>query len=161
MMAAAAVTTIGFVLSGIGCAAADPNNPVPVDPNVVSDSTAWSSPGPVSNPNGQQGVSAVYTHRDSTRTITNTILVFPDPGAAAAALTAPEVANSKTQTVAVGSGGKLTAGKSLDGAQSLSVLQFTEGNDAVTVQFAGPLKDPAPVDFVTEYGQAQDNSLRS
>jgi hypothetical protein len=153
--------TVGFAVGGIGCAAADLNNPAPVDPNTVTDSTAWSTPGPVWNPSGQQGVSAVYTHRDSTRTITDTILVFPDPGSAAASLTAPQVANGKTQPVAVGTGGKLTAGKSQDGAQSMSILQFTEGNGAVTIQFAGPPTDPAPVDFVTEYGQAQDNSLKA
>ncbi|MDT5096045.1 MAG: hypothetical protein QOH60_5408 [Mycobacterium sp.] len=160
-LAATTAMTIGLAVVGIGGAAADPGNPTPVDPNVITDSTAWSTPGPVWNPNGQQGVTAVYTHRDSTRTITNTILVFPDPGSATAALTDPQVTNGKAQPVAVGAGGRLTAGKSADGAQSMSVLQFTEGNDAVTINFIGPLKDPAPVDFVTEYGQAQDNSLKA
>jgi hypothetical protein len=159
-LVATTAMTIGLTFGGNCAAAADPGNPMPVDPNVVTDSTAWSTPGPVWNPNGQQGVTAVYTHRDSTRMITNTILVFADPGSAAGALTAPQVVNGKTQPVAVGTSGELTAGKSPNGTQSVSVLQFVEGNDATTIEFAGPPNDPAPVDFVTEYGRAQDNALR-
>jgi hypothetical protein len=163
-LVATTAVTIGVTIGGLGCAAADPGTPVPVDPNVVTDSNAFSAAPPVQNPDGQMGVTAVYSHRDGTRQITNTILIFPDPAAATAAMNGPNVSqrvvNGKTQPVVVGTSGTLIAGKSPDGSQSVSVLQFSEGNAMTTVEFAGPPNDPVPVDLVTEYGQQQDAALR-
>src|SRR4029450_6327308 len=84
---------------------------LPVDPNLITDSLAYSAAPPVFNPNGQPGVQAVYTHRDGSRQITSTVLVLPDAQAATAALDgaraelAGKVANGKTQPAAVGAGG--------------------------------------------------------
>src|SRR5262249_49652562 len=82
--AAAAIMT----LSGFGYAAAQPSDfsTLPVDPNLVTDSLAYSASPPVFNPNGQPGIETVYTHRDGSRTITSTILVLPDAQAATAPL---------------------------------------------------------------------------
>ena len=66
---ATALVTVGIAVGGFGSAAAAPGDysTLPVDPNVVTDSTAYSAAAPILNPNGQPGVTAVYTHRDGTR----------------------------------------------------------------------------------------------
>ncbi|MBE1550206.1 hypothetical protein GGC64_004246 [Mycobacterium sp. OAS707] len=160
--AAAAVLT----MSGFGYAAAQPGDfsTLPVDPNLITDSLAYNAAPAVYNPNGQPGVETVYTHRDGSRTITTTVLVLPDAGAAAAALDGARaglaVANGKSQPAAVGSGGTMLTGMSPDGSKSVTVLSFTEGNTATTIEFAGAPKDPAPSDLVLELGRKQDTAIR-
>jgi hypothetical protein len=111
-------------------------------------------------------VQAVYTHRDGSRQITSTILVLPDAQAATAALDgaraelAGKVANGHTQPAAVGSGGTMVSGVSPDGAKSVTMLSFAQGNAATTIEFDGAPKDPAPADLVLELGQKQDTAIR-
>jgi hypothetical protein len=162
--ATAAVLTMG----GFGYAAAQPGDfsTLPVDPNLITDSLAYSAAPPVFNPNGQPGVQAVYTHRDGSRQITSTVLVLPDAQAATAALDgaraelAGKVANGKTQPAAVGSGGTMLTGTSPDGSKSVTVLSFAEGNTATTLEFDGASTDPAPSDLVLELGRKQDTAIR-
>jgi hypothetical protein len=162
--AAAALMTIG----GFGYAAAQPGDfsTLPVDPNLITDSLAYNAAPPIFNPNGQPGVEAVYTHRDGSRQITSTILVLPDAQAATGALDgaraalAGKVANGKTQPAAVGSGGTMLTGMSPDASKSVTVLSFTEGNTATTIEFDGAPNDPAPSDLVLELGRKQDTAVR-
>ena len=76
----AAAFTIGAALGGLGSAAASPGDysTLPVDPNLVTDSQAYSAAPLVVNPNGQPGVTAAYNHRNGGIQITSTILVLPD-----------------------------------------------------------------------------------
>jgi hypothetical protein len=153
---------------GIGTAAAQPVDygSLPVDPNAITDSTAYAVAAPVQNPDGQPGVMTVYTHRDGTRQITNTILVLADAPAATAAMDqsrtelAGQVVESTTQPAPVGTGGMILTGSSPDRTQSVAVLTFTEGDAFTTIEFEGPPNDPAPVDLVTEYGQRQATAIR-
>jgi hypothetical protein len=137
-----------------------------VNPNNVWDTTAYSAVPPTPNPNGQTGVRDVYTHRDQTRQITDTILVLSDPSAATASLKKTQaglgntVVNSKAQPAPVGTGGTIVTGSSPDGSKAVSVLLFTEGKAAATVEFAGSPKDPATPDVVTEFGQQQDTAIK-
>jgi hypothetical protein len=137
-----------------------------VNPNIVWDTTAYTAAPPIQNPNGQTGIQDVYTHRDSTRKITDTILVLADPSAAAASLQQTQaglgsrVANGKTQPAPVGTGGTIVSGPSPDGSKAVSVLLFAEGKAATTVEFDGPPKDPAPTDAIVEYGQQLDNAIK-
>ncbi len=163
--AAAALLGIGTTIGGLGSAAAQPNDygTLPVDPNLVTDSLAYNAAPPVFDPNGQPGVTAVYTHRGGERQITNTILVLPDAQAATAAVggaAVGKVANGQTQPAAVGSGGTIVSGMSPDGTKSVTVLTFTQGNAAATIEFDGPPRDPAPADFVVELGQKQDTAIK-
>ncbi|MDT7765708.1 MAG: hypothetical protein QOC63_5128 [Mycobacterium sp.] len=166
--AAAAVVTAGVAVGGFGYAAAQPGDfsTLPVDPNLVTDSLAYSAAPPIFNPNGQPGVETVYSHRDGSRQITSTILVLPDAQAATAALDgaraelAGRVANGQTQPAAVGSGGTMVSGVSPDGSKSVTVLSFTQGNAATTIEFDGAPKDPAPADLVLELGQKQDTAVK-
>jgi hypothetical protein len=69
------------------------------------------------------------------------------------------VVNGKTQSAAVGNKGTVVSGTSPDGTQAVSVLRFVEGNTLATVEFAGPQRDPAPIDFIVDYGQHQDAAI--
>jgi len=135
-----------------------------VDPNLVTDSQAYSTAPLVVNPNGQPGVTAVYNHRNGGMQITNTILILPDAAGVSAALggldAAAKVAGGQTQPAAVGTGGTMVSGMSPDGSKSVTVVTFTRGNAAAMLEFDGPPKDPAPADLVTELGQKQDTAIR-
>ena len=160
---------VGVTVFGIGSAVADPADytVLLMNPNEVTDSMAYSVAAPVLNPNNQQGVSAVYSHRDGVRQISESVLALPDAAAATAAMNASQgeaenrMANEKTQPVQVGTGGTLLTGSSPDGSKSVSVLLFTQGNAAATVEFDGPPNDPAPTDFVVDLGQKQDSTIRN
>ena len=167
-LAAAAIVTAGATVGGFGYAAAQPGDfsALPVDPNLITDSQAYSAAPPVFNPNGQAGIETVYTHRDGSRTIASTILILPDAQAAVAALdgaraeSAGRVANGKSQPAAVGSEGTVLTGMSPDGSKSVTILWFAEGNTATTVEFDGAPKDPVPPDLALELGQKQDTVIK-
>jgi hypothetical protein len=167
-LTAAALLAAGMTIGGFSPAAAQPGDfaAVSVSPNVITDSAAYTAAVPVIDPNGQPGVTTVYTHRDNTRQITNTILFLPDPQAATAALSqiqsglGNQVANGKTQPAAVGTGGTVVTGLSPDGTKSVSVLLFTEGNAAGSIEFEGPKNDSVPLDMVVDYGQKQDTAIK-
>ena len=162
----AALFSAGLTL-GAGLAAAQPDDysALIIDPNVVTDSQAYTAGTPTLNPGGQPGASTVFTHRDGGRTITDTVWVLSDPAAASSALNQAQstaaIGNQKLTSAAVGSGARLITGTSSDGTQSVSVLYFTEGNAASSIQFAGPAADPAPSDLVIEMGQKQDALIKS
>jgi hypothetical protein len=165
---AAAAVTVGVAVGGPGYAAAQPGDfsTLPVDPNLITDSLAYNAAPPVFNPNGRPGVEAVYTHRDGSRQITSTILVLPNAQAATTALDAAraelagDVANGKTQPAAVGAGGTMVSGMSPDGTKFVTVLSFSQGNTATTIEFDGPPNDPAPPDLVLELGRKQDTAIQ-
>lgn len=167
--AGAAALMIGVTLGGFSSAAAQPIDygTLPVDPNTITDSTAWIAEAPVLNPQGQPGVMAVYNHRDGSRQVTDSILVLNDPQSAMAAMTqgraalAGEVANSTTQPAPVGTDGMIAIGNSPDNTRSLAVLTFTEGNTFTTIEFEGPINDPAPIDIVTDYGKMQAGAIQT
>lgn len=164
-LSAVALLSAGLSL-GAGLAAADPGDytVLLIDPNVVTDSMAYTAGPPTLNPGGQPGAMTVYTHRDG-RTITDTVWVLSDPAAASDAINQAQgvtpVAGQKSVAVPVGQGGKLITGTSPDGKQSLSVLYFTEGNAASSLEFAGPANDPVPSDLVVDMGQKQDELIKS
>ncbi len=47
-----------------------------------------------------------------------------------------------------------------DGSQSVTMLTFTEGNAATTIEFDGPPADPVPTDMALEFGQKQDAAIK-
>lgn len=159
---AAAVLISAGVLGGIGTASADDYTNLLIDPNVVVDTLAYTAGPTTPNPGGLPGATALYTHRDG-RSITDSVWVLADPAAATAAMTqvsgAFKIANPKTEQVAVGTGGQLISGTSPDGTQSRSLLSFTHGNAASTIEFTGPANDPAPMDLVVDLGKAQNQLL--
>jgi hypothetical protein len=139
---------------------------LPVDPNVVTDSTAYVAGAPTLNPNGQPGVEQVFTHRDSSRTITDTILVLSDPVAATAALAGATPAVVTTipgggsKQAPVGAGGSTITGASPDGTRSVTIVRFTEGGTAAVIEFSGAAGDPVPPDLALDYAKRQDAALK-
>jgi hypothetical protein len=160
-MTATALISAGL-LGGIGTAAADDYTNLLIDPNVVVDTLAYTPGATTPNPGGLPGATVIYSHRDG-RTITDSVWVLADPAAATAAMTqvagAFKIANPRTEQVAVGTGGQLISGTSPDGTQSRSLLSFTHGNAASTIEFTGPANDPAPMDLVIDLGKAQNQLL--
>ncbi|HZU48400.1 MAG TPA: hypothetical protein VFA16_14295 [Mycobacterium sp.] len=168
-LTASTLLAFGVVIGGCSSPGSPPKaeySNLLVNPNEVWDTSAYSAAPPVQNPNGQTGVQDVYTHRDKTRKITDTILVLSDNSAAATSLKQSQaglgnrVVNPKTQPAPVGTEGIIVSGSSPDGSKSVSVLLFTEGKAATTVEFAGPTQDPITPDAVTEFGQQQDNAIK-
>lgn len=162
-LTAAAVLWAG-VIGGAGTAVADDYTGWLIDPNVIIDTIAYTPGGSTPNPGGLPGAAVVYTHRDG-RTITDSVWVLADPAAATAAVTqaqgAVTIVNPKTESVAVGTGGQLISGTSADGSKATSLLSFTEGNAASTIEFTGPANDPVPTDLVVQLGQEQANLIKS
>lgn len=162
--AAFAAMAVAATIGGLGSAAAQSNDysSLPVDPNLLTDSLAYSSAPFVINPNGQQGVKAEYTHREGgTRSITTSILLYPNEQAAIASLSAAadQVGSPRKVAAAVGANGSLVSGMTLDGTESTSVLTFNQGNVATTIEFDGPPNDPAPEEFVIDLGKKQDTAI--
>jgi hypothetical protein len=169
---AASLTASALLAAGLFVASpsafADPGDygSLPVDPNGVTDSTAYVAAAPVLNPNGQPGVEAVFTHRDGSRTISDTLLVLSDPAAATAALAGatPEVVTTipggGSKPAPVGTGGTIITGASPDGKRSVTVVRFTEGGTAAVIEFSGAAGDPVPSDLAVDYAKKQDAALR-
>lgn len=158
-----AAVAVAATFGGLGSAAAQSGdfNALPVDPNLLTDSLAYSAAPFIINPNGQQGVEAVYTHREGgTRSITTSILQFPNEQAAIASLSAAAagIGNPRRVSAAVGANGTLVSGTGANG-NSASVLTFNQGNVATTIEFDGPANDPAPEDFVIDLGKKQDTAI--
>lgn len=137
---------------------------LPVDPNVVTDSTAYRADPPVQDPDGKPGIEVVYNHRDGTRAITDIILVLPDEQAATVALDVSrgdvlaDIPGASSRPIAVGQNGTLITGRATNG-QDASVLIFTQGPAVAAVRFNGAAGDPVPLDLVTDYGKQQDTNI--
>ncbi|GFG75437.1 hypothetical protein [Mycobacterium botniense] len=120
---------------------------------------------PIQNPNGRQGAAMTFTEQDGDHVIRDTILILPDPAAAAGALAAakaapPLVDAGKPVAANVGAGGTIISGKSPNGSQGVTTLLFTEGRAFVTLEFDGPKDIAAPTDFVTDVGRKQDAAIK-
>ena len=113
LAAAAALTTVG-----VGTAVAQPDyGALPVNPNAITDSSAYVPMPPVLNPDGQQGLEQEFNHRDGSRGITTTIVVLPSAQDATGSMNAWQsglgsvVANQTSQPVPVGTGGTWVTGR--------------------------------------------------
>jgi hypothetical protein len=160
-----AAMSVAATIGGLGCATAQSidYSSLPIDPNLITNSQAYSAAPFDIDPNGQRGVMARYTHRDGgTRSITTTILILPSAAEAIESIAgaAAEVGDPKTAPAPIGVGGTMVTGTSPDGTGAVTVLSFTEGNVATTIEFDGPPNDPAPPDFVIELGQKQDTAIK-
>ncbi|WP_286275061.1 hypothetical protein [Mycobacterium antarcticum] len=158
--------TIGLFTASVAAAQPGDYAGLPVDPNVVTDSTAYVAAPPTLNPDGQPGVETIFTHRDSSRTITDTILVLSDPAAASAALAGATpvvvttIPGGGNEPAPVGSNGTMITGASADGTRSVTVVRFTEGGTAAIIEFSGAAGDPVPPDLAVEYARQQATAIR-
>jgi hypothetical protein len=119
----------------------------------------------VKNPNGQQGATTTFSDQDHSHTIVDTILVLPDPAAAANALDSArgmqhEALQAKPMSVDVGVDGTTITGASPDRSKGVTVLLFTEGKAFVSLEFDGPSFALAPPEFIRDVGQKQDEAIK-
>ena len=121
---------------------------------------------PMQNPNGQAGVATTFSNPDGSHVIGDTILILPDPSAAASALDSAKAAlggsvSGTPGPADVGTGGTTVSGNSPDGSKSVTVVLFTEGRAFTTLEFDGPPNAPVPPDFVTDVGQKQVTAIKN
>lgn len=121
---------------------------------------------PIPNPNGKAGAATSFSNPDGTHVIGDTILVLPDPSAAAGVLDAAKTAlggsvSGTPGPTDIGTGGTLVSGNSPDGSKSVTVLLFTQGRAFATLEFDGPANAAVPPDFVTDVGQKQVTAIKT
>jgi len=121
---------------------------------------------PLQNPNGKSGVATTFSNPDGSHLIRDTILILPDPSAAASALESAKAAlagsvNGTPAPADIGTAGTTVSGNSPDGSKSVTVLLFTEGRTFTTLEFDGPPNALVPPDFVTDVGQKQDTAVKN
>lgn len=127
---------------------------------------AFTAGPPMQNPNGNAGVAATFSNADGSHVIGDTILILPDPSAAASALDSAKAAlgssvNGTPGPADIGTGGTTVSGNSPDGSKSVTVLLFTAGRAFTTLEFDGPPDAAAPPDFVTDVGQKQVTAIKN
>jgi hypothetical protein len=122
---------------------------------------------PQLNPSGGQGVAVAFNNEGGTRTIGDSILVFPDAAAAKTALDAglaalsQSIADPSPQPAQVGTSGYVASGNSPDGTKSVTVVTFTEGTAYVVLEFDSAAGDPVPEDFAVSLSQKQADVIKS
>ncbi|MDI3315994.1 MAG: hypothetical protein QJR12_17525 [Mycobacterium sp.] len=126
---------------------------------------AFTAGPPIQNPDGRDGAQVTFTTQDGGHVIVDTILIFPDPAAARAALdaakaTLPGARTGKPAPLPVGTGGTSVSGDAPDRSKGVTMLRFTEGRALVTLEFDGPPGVPAPPDFITDVGRKQDAAIK-
>ena len=153
--------------------AAAPNPAQPSDytkllikPTDIEAPMTFTAAPPIANPDGKPGAAITFSGPENSRVITDTVLVFPDPAAAASALdTAKNALGNSVKGVPtpadVGTGGTTVEGNTPDKSRGKTVLLFTEGRAFVTIDFDAPADFFPPPEFVTQLGQKQAAAIKN
>jgi hypothetical protein len=131
----------------------------------ISAPESFTASSPINNPNGQPGVTAMFSNQDRTHVIVDSIQILPDPAAAVRALESAKATpdgyvHGVPEPIAIGTGGTTISGPSPDGSKEVTVLLFTEGRAFAELEFDGPPDALVPPDFVTDIGQKQDAAIK-
>jgi hypothetical protein len=124
---------------------------------------------PIPNPVGTSGL---FMSQAGTRSIDDTIYVYPDAGTAAQSrdlavklITDPDlgVRGGTPTPVDVGNGGTLAVGTTVksDGPRSKGSVMFSEGKTYVDIEFESPSADPVPADFILDVARKQDAAIKA
>jgi hypothetical protein len=119
------------------------------------------------DPNELATVATTFRSQDGTHVIYDSILIAPDPDAAARALESRKTlaqqgtVHGAPVPIDIGTGGTTIVGPSPDGNKGVTVLLFTEGRAFVELEFDGPPNVLVPQDFATDVGQKQDAAVRN
>jgi hypothetical protein len=117
------------------------------------------------------GIEGTFTNQSGSRSIIDSLLVYPDPGAAGRdrdSLTKSYVdpqsgaVKGATPTPAdVGAGGTMIAGPSLDGSKAKTSVIFSEGKVVALVEFESAPNDPVPPDIALDVARKQDAAIKA
>jgi hypothetical protein len=119
------------------------------------------------DPGGRAGASAFFVNDRDTRAISDTVLVYPDAGAASSTLkqttaTLTDLVAGGTPTSApVGTDGVTISGTHPDDDKSVTLLYFTQGRALVRLEFQSATGDATTERFVTTIGKMQQIALRT
>lgn len=135
--------------------------PSDIGPNATADGP------PIPNPGGVTGVGQTFRNTDGMRIIVDTIAVFPDAAAAAAAVPAMKDAVAKKvtgeqQPADVGTDGFMVAGTSADPAKQMEISEivFVQGRALVDLEFDSSPGNPTPNDVLLELARKQDAAVK-
>ncbi|MCV7044261.1 hypothetical protein H7J08_06175 [Mycobacterium frederiksbergense] len=114
-------------------------------------------------PDGHPGATAFFVNEEDTRAIIDTVLIYPDDAAAAAALqqaVSTKKVSGDPQPTGVGQGGVVIRGTRPDEDKAVTLLLFTEGPALVRLEFQSADGDVTTDPFVTSIGKMQQIALR-
>ncbi|BBY21328.1 hypothetical protein [Mycobacterium stomatepiae] len=117
------------------------------------------------------GIEGVYTNQAGSRSIIDSLLVYPDPAAAdkdrdslTKSYTDPQNGAIKGGTQApadVGVGGTIVSGPSADGSKAKTSVIFGEGKIVALIEFEGAPSDPVPPEIALDVARKQDAAIKA
>jgi hypothetical protein len=117
------------------------------------------------------GIEGVFTNQAGSRSIVDSLLVYPDPAAAdkdrdslTKSYTDPQSGAIKGGTPApvdVGTGGTIVSGPSADGAKAKTSVIFGEGKVVTLIEFESAPNDPVPPEIALDVARKQDAALKA
>ncbi|WAC89728.1 hypothetical protein [Mycobacterium sp. Aquia_213] len=117
------------------------------------------------------GIEGVFTNQAGSRSVTDSLLVYPDPGAAdkdrdslTKSYVDPQNGAIKGATPApadVGVGGTIVSGPSPDGSKAKTSVIFGEGKVVALIEFESAPNDPVPAEVALDVARKQDAAIKA
>jgi hypothetical protein len=117
------------------------------------------------------GIEGVFTNQAGARTVIDSLLVYPDPGAAdkdrdslTKSYVDPQNGAIKGGTPApadVGVGGTIVSGPSADGTKAKTSVIFGEGKVVALVEFESAPNDAVPPEVALDVARKQDAAIKA
>jgi hypothetical protein len=139
--------------------------PVKAEDIVIPGETFTASE-PQLNPGGAEGIAVAFSNEGETRSIGDSIVIFPSAEASKAGLDGAvaaldkSIANPAPKPAEVGTEGVVASGEAPDGSKAVTVVTFTQGSAFVVMEFDSAAGDPVPEDFAVSLAQKQAENIK-